>query len=1281
MKKVFTPGLFLFLAILAGTTFAAELRISKSLDWQKPESTTAANKGLPVFTGFGLRDFAGEIPVFIHQLADVLPTTEATAHLENVVAVDAQAGNSLSEATSDLPLGVPTPVIHRSTSRGETQIEICFTPFIKNEDGTLMLIQSFDLVINRTENPQYILKQGTVWKESSVLAEGTWYKFYAPADGVYKITYNDLVNMGIDPAGIVPEKLGVYGSSGEMISETNKSAAATDLLPLPAELIGGSDGRFNPGDYLRFWSNGPKRWTYNTSAKRFKQNKNPYSAAIPVFLRIDDPAPARLATRNNITDAPTHQVSTFPDFKYFKPDSMSVSRTGRTWVSSKAFRSTTPRNFQFDFPNIVTTSAATLELSVASWSDKSNSFFAEVNGNQLIKITNRALVGQELNYNTAVTGSKNQSFFPEDDQFDIAVWFNMEGSNPVGYFDYLSMQAIRKLLYTDGQMQFVYSPERETQKVPEISIGNLPAGTHLWLITNPDSAANWNYLYSEEKQEGRVRMMTTLLQRFVLFNDGDELNLQPGTAVQNQNLHAHQPVDYLIIVADSMVDQAERLANLHREYSNLTCSVVPVEQVINEFGSGIFDPMAIRQFVRMQYDRGLAAGKAPRYLLLFGDGSYDPLNRIPNNQALIPTYQSLESFNLGASYVTDDFFGLLDEGEGDSAKGSLDIGIGRFPVATLAQAQAVVDKIERYLTNPPSTLSDWRNQFTFVADDEDGKTHIDQSNKLVQALDTLLNGQVINKVYLDSYVQTTTPSGNRYPDAKTALNNYVEQGCQIVNYTGHGGELGWSEEKVLEIPDIEGWNNQNQLPFFITATCEFSRFDDPGLLSGGERVLLNSHGGGIGLLTTTRLAYSSVNFNLNSALYQIWFNNNNPAEYTFGDLIRLSKNANNNDYRMRNITLLGDPALRLAYPTNRVRLTAVNGISRSSFGQILKGLDEIALEGEITTPDGSLLPTFQGMLSYKLFDKPQKVTTLANDPKSYPYDFYVTNKLLTSGKVVVENGKFNFTMIAPRDMNLEPGFPLLSFYATDSITDATGSENKLEFEGISTNGAADDQPPAINAWLETRMFQNGDIVTSSPLLIADFSDNLGINFCGLGIGHDITVVIDGETNNTLNVNEYFQPTLGDSKSGSLSLILPTMESGNHTLELKAFDINNNSSVVTLHFVVGNQQSSVTLSEIAIRPNPFVEQTAIWFTHSGATSTFTATFQVFDLSGRMVFNTTTTPEQITPTVAKIEWNGRNNGNYALNPGVYPARIILTDQDGNTVSTGLKLVKTSVSQTLR
>ncbi|HNQ84157.1 MAG TPA: C25 family cysteine peptidase, partial [Bacteroidales bacterium] len=357
---------------------------------------------------------------------------------------------------------------------------------------------------------------------------------------------------------------------------------------------------------------------------------------------------------------------------------------------------------------------------------------------------------------------------------------------------------------------------------------------------------------------------------------------------------------------------------------------------------GAQDIKAIRNFMKMLYDVA-PAGQEPRYLLLFGDASFDYKDRIQDNSNLVPTWEDEESLVIVYSIASDDYYGFLD-GPGDNL---LDIGIGRLPVRTVEQATVAVDKIIHYATNTQEVMKEWRNYICFVADDEDGNLHIRQAEEMATFIDTTYGAYNIDKIYIDAFPQVSTPGGQRAPDVNRALNNRIDKGCLVMNYTGHGGEVGWGHERFLENTDINSWTNYDHMPIFITATCEFSRYDDPERISAGEYTFLNPLGGAIAMFTTARATFGGSNFNLNTALFDYMFEKDNGEHYRFGDLIRLAKNKGGVDANDKKFILLGDPALHLAYPEHEVVTTRINGEDISGVPDTLQALRKITIEGEV----------------------------------------------------------------------------------------------------------------------------------------------------------------------------------------------------------------------------------------------------------------------------------------------------------------------------------------------
>ena len=538
----------------------------------------------------------------------------------------------------------------------------------------------------------------------------------------------------------------------------------------------------------------------------------------------------------------------------------------------------------------------------------------------------------------------------------------------------------------------------------------------------------------------------------------------------------------------------------------------------------------------MLYDRASSENEIPRYLLLFGDGSYDNKSNDINNTNFILTYQSENSINPAYSFVTDDFFGLLDDNEG-GATGLLDVGIGRFPVKSVEEAQSMIDKVLNY-TNV-NTMGDWRNSLCFIADDEDNNIHMKNANALTTLIDTTYPEYIIEKIFLDAYPQISTPNGERYPEVNTAINNKINKGTLIINYIGHGNELKLAHENILGINDIASWENMDKLPLFITATCEFSRFDDIGRnssgeitqpTSAGEHILLNQNGGGIALLSTTRLVYSDLNFILNQNFYKYVFQRD--KNYRLGDVLRLTKIISGASHNKRNFTLLGDPALQLAYPKNIIITDSINGKNISVNIDTLKALSQVKISGYIEASNGIRLNDFNGTISPVVFDKVTTLSTLSNDgtPKM---NFDVQNNILYKGKASVTNGNFSFTFIIPKDISYNLGFGKISYYAHNNNYDAHGYCKNILIGGSADSLITDNRGPSINLYMNNKNFVFGGITDENPILLAFVKDGYGINTVGSGIGHDITAILDNNPSNLIVLNDYYESDINSYRSGKI----------------------------------------------------------------------------------------------------------------------------------------------------
>jgi len=770
------------------------------------------------------------------------------------------------------------------------------------------------------------------------------------------------------------------------------------------------------------------------------------------------------------------------------------------------------------------------------------------------------------------------------------------------------------------------------------------------------------------------------------FSGNSFLSPQAVGKVDNQNLHGIASAEMVIVTYPGFLQEANRLADHHRNHDSLDVAVVTTDQIYNEFSSGAQDVSAIRDFMRMLYERNLSSGILPRYLLLFGDGSYDNKHRMIGNTNYVVTYQSDNSLDPTSTYISDDYFGFLDTSEGywpENSTALLDIGIGRFPVKTLAEAKAVVNKTINYALNGNnnnlsecdagnSGFGEWRNVVTFVADDEDSNTHFTQAQQLATKVDTTYKDYNIEKIYLDSYVQTSTVGGERYIGAEDALRNRVQRGTLLLTYIGHGGEVGLAHERVLSVETINNWTNFNRLGAFLTATCEFARVDDPARNSAGELVLLNPNGGGVVLFTTTRLAFSGSNFQLSKKFFEFAFEPLNGSMPAIGDIQRLTKNGYL-DSNVRNFIMLGDPAIKLAYPRWNVVTTTINNHAANLPADTVIGLNKVSVSGEIQDDNGQLMTGFNGTLIASAYDKYATLYTLANNPSSLVAPFKVRKNVLFKGKATITNGKFNYTFVLPKE--IAPLFDKgkLSYYAYNGVTDANGYyDNIIIGGGYDTSASNDHAGPQIKLYMNDEKFVSGGITNADPIVYATVSDTSGINTAGNGIGHDITIMLDNDPDKLYNANDYFSCDMNSYTRGKVSFPLTGLTDGKHTAELKVWDVFNNSAKTTVDFVVSGSKE-VTLQHVYNYPNPFTTKTSFMFEHNRACVPMNVQVQILTVTGKLI---KTISQNVTCDgfrYDKIDWDGRDDYGDKIGRGVYIYRLRVKTEDGYTADKMEKLVK--------
>ncbi len=1101
---------------------------------------------------------------------------------------------------------------------------------------------------------------------TSVLSKGEWYKLRVEHTGIHKITFENIQELGVDVASIDPDGIRLFGNGNGMVPELNSLPRPDDLSQYAIYIEGAEDGSFDEDDYILFFAEASLKWIYNPFKQVFEHETNIYDDFTYYFLNIGADVGKRIENFDGGTIEPNVTTDQYNDFFLHEYDMRSLTKSGKLWVGEE-FNEILERDFIFDFPGLINDSE--FEMTVA--------YTARTDGDSFLEIYayNEEIANLELPHvnlsspRFAMSTSKNYSVSAANEQLELMFRFVPYNTMSFAWLDFIEMNFKRDLRFNHDQLFFRNVKVTRPNNIAQFKLSGSNENIKIWEVTDRHNIRELISTY--ENDTVYFIIPTEILREFIAWDGTTFLEPEFLGKVPNQNLHHLQPEDLIIVSHPDFLDYADELGALHLEVDGLNSLVVTTEEIYNEFSSGALDPGAIRDFVRMLYERGKNL-QIPKYLLLFGDGNYDPKDRDGITNNFIPAYQSDESLLMTSSYVTDDFYALLDSTEGyNAATGKVDVGVGRLPVSNQEQARQAVDKIRHYVNGQPDNLGDWRNEICFIADDENDNLHMIQAEQLVTILDTAYKEYHLNKIYLDAYKQYTLSGGYRYPDVNTAINEAIADGALIINYTGHGGELGWSEEKVLDIPTINSWTNFDKLPLFLTATCEFSRFDNPELVSAGELVFLNPHGGGIALFTTTRIAYSTANFMLNRIFYKNAFKPVNGLPPRMGDIIRITKAESNGTFQ-KNFTLLGDPALRLSYPEYIVQTTTVQINDNPSEVDTISSLSRVTISGEIRNTNDLIISGFNGILYPKIYDKPVVVHTLANDNGSHEEAFEIQNKVIFEGLISVKDGEFSFSFVVPRDIDYNYGIGKVVYYAIDTLTmqDANGY-HELIIGGVDEYAEIDDTGPEIQLYLNNTGFRSGDYVNRDPLLIAFVEDASGINFLGNGIGHDIIATIDGDHSNSIVLNSYYEPDMDNYKGGSIMYPINELSEGKHSLELLVWDVFNNSSRKTVEFYVSGSYD-LNITEVMNYPNPFTTHTSFMFSFGQENEMIDVDIRIYTLEGSLVqkMSKSMTSSALNPET--ITWNGTNNNGSRLKSGTYLYNITVTNELGYKNDASGKLV---------
>ncbi len=1055
----------------------------------------------------------------------------------------------------------------------------------------------------------------------SQLAKGKWVKIAVTETGICRLTYEELKNMGLNPAAVR-----VYGYGGGMLTQNFNVRKIDDLPAVPFYMYKGADGVFGAGDYILFYTQGLVSWEYTGS--RFRHTRNPYANEGYYFL--SDNAGEQLLLeplRETIVQGEAQEVTTFSDYRVHELDSVNLidpsgyAGGGREWYGEQMNTKRSCLNFTFDFPHLVSTADLRAYVDLASTASENISVQISVGD------ATRTLVASEKGSDHIVkarVSSLDGRYSPADGtRQTVSLRCQPSKSASNLYLNYIELTAERQLTLINDVMLVRNAMFYGAESMSYYRVQGATAETQVWDVTVLDSI----HVVPSAYEHGELTFLldNANIHELVIVNPSKVKNgvqtRRVGT-VANQDLHRLQDVEMVIISPAQFASYAEQLAVAHTEIDGLSTVVVTDEQIYNEFSSGTPDASAYRWLMKMLYDRAeRSSGTKPAYLLLLGDGTFDNRKLLPTSgNNILLTYQARNSVKETSAYASDDYFTWMDNREGmNDVVATMDLAVGRLPINTSEQAQNVVNKLIRYMRN--ETNGNWKSQLCFLADDGDGNLHTRGADRAAESIRLNNPSFVVNKLYLDAYQQESTASGEQYPMAKSKFDNLLKNGVLLFDYCGHAGYNNICSENILTAREIREMTNEN-LGLWVLATCNFANFDAQKT-SAAEEAVLNPHGGALGVFASCRTVYAASNEVLNMYVCDSLFAHRSSCNYPYriGDAFRYGKNASPRDENNLPYLLLGDPAIRLHYPTNYQVVT-------TEFADTLSALSINTLKGCVLTEDGDTATWFNGAVNVTIFDKQQQLKTLDNDQPDVDrksiIEFVDYPNTLFKGEARVENGLFSCTFMVPRDIKYNYGQARIVYYAQDTVTmeEAIGHYEDFVVGGSSTVEIQDSVGPTLALYLNNSAFVNGGKTNEYPHFYAVVADENGINTVGSGIGHDLLLVLDDDPTHSYVLNNYFTADADSYQKGLVSYRLAEMTEGQHSLTFRAWDLLNNSTTATLQFEVVKGYA-LQIFSVLTYPNPVSTDGMINFViqHDKPDDRLEARYMLFDLSGRKVWEQT------------------------------------------------------------
>lgn len=1095
------------------------------------------------------------------------------------------------------------------------------------------------------------------YAENSALSQGDWAKIEVTETGMQFISDATLRNLGFSD----PEKVNVFGYGGQLIPDDLDSP---DDLPVVGSL------RVQGG--IVFFGKGALNWDTNSDVpgKKYNHIAHPYSDRTFYFVS-DVLSERKLPEEAEALKAEGDEITTFLERLVHEQDLTSPMESGRLMLGED-FRTTPARSFKFQLPGNIGNALVVTAFGCKT-SGGTSSISLTANGKQL-SATSSDKMGSSDSKIVILTKTSKEVVDPGT-SLDLGIKFNGSGTVSIAALDYIEVEYPRALNMGSGELYFYLDPIYPSQ----VKLEGATANTQVWDVTD---VTNPILLPSNLTGNSLSFVVNSGYREYIAF-DPTRISraVLPGDKVANQNIHAMEAPGMLVVSPKEFLSAAQRLVDIHRQSDGLEVLVLTPEEIYNEFSSGKPDLSAFRKLLKMWFDRAMENQDLDytKYCLLMSRPTYD--NKMvtqavqKSGYPRIPIWQSPTGETATTSYSTDDYIGMLDDVYGSFNIGTaiIHVAVGRMPVKSLNEANTAIDKLEEYVLNPD--FGAWRNNLIVIADDQDNATHLNQAEKVVETLRSSEFGRsfIYEKLYLDSYPLEYTGVGASYPLATERLLNKWKEGTAFIDYIGHANTKGWGHEYLLTWPNIVAMDN-SRLPYIYAATCEFLRWDADDV-SGGEVLWLMPNSGVIGMICPSREVLITANGVLNQSTAQFMFDRDEEGKpLRSGDIMVRGKNQSNTGTNKLRYGLMGDPSMRMPWPEYRIVVDSINGVDLEEAGEypVLKARSTVKVSGHLADESGNPMSDFNGVAEISLFDAEKVVTTNANGSDGVVSLYNDRKTRLFVGRTKVVNGEWSTEFMMPAEIENNYMPALLSLYANDEMgREANGYSEKLYVYGYDTTAPEDfTGPKIIELYLDSPSFVSGDAVSPNPTLVAKFYDESGISVSEAGIGHNITLELDGKTFYE-DVAQYYLPDENESGAGSVTYALTDIDQGSHSLKFTVWDNANNSTSETIEFSISALWKP-SIETLTTDVNPATSSVNFIVATDGSTSSMECNIEVYDLWGKRIWRQQAPSMSKTSARTVLGWDLCDSGGARIPGGIYLYKATVKTDTGATVTKTKKLI---------